>query len=398
MKSEIEKKLHRIADVWNHFIWEYKFCSKKIKFSDDVKSNYFGDILGYFQDTFDIILTDRDTKTYADRFSYHMSLLQAIYIQQDFIEELLIIFKCKVAKGDLKQDDNYSLNREIRNELVGHPIRKTEIPSTSGKTKNCDCCGAVINKPKHKSVLLSSTLFSYDSDNNTIQYLRYHKDNNYQFETRTFKIADIIARHKRFLNKYFDVIINKLIVILKKYDKELTKLNDLIDNQDFETIIKLVGISYESIFDSDYIYDKDSLIKVYKRKTEHKRYQNFIDKFYSDLKNGIVDTKSYIQDLIEPKPLIVNEDLPKIEISFKDFSSSDDTNEFAEKKETYHYELGKIASKRNPRDFDFFSGFLKTKCSGNKLVMTELEHMERNIYDKIEYYTAFRLICNELNE
>lgn len=397
MKSEVEKKLLRIADVWNHFIWEYKFCSRKIKFSEDVKSNYFGDILGYFQDTFDIIFAERNTKSYVDRFSYHMSLLQAIYIQQDFIQELLIIFKCGVDKGELKKDDNYSINREIRNELVGHPIRKTEIPNAEGETIKCDSCGTVVSKPKNKSVLLSSTLFSYDSDNNTIQYLRYHKDNNYQFETRTFKIADIISRHKQFLNCYFDTIIDKLIGILRKYEKELTKLSDLVDNQNFETIIKFVGITYESIFNSDYIYDKDSLIKVYNRKSEHKRYQNLIDKFYFDLKNGIVDTKDYIQELIEPKPFVNDVDLPKIEITFKDFSNSEN-EDIIDQKETYHYELGKIASKRNPMDFEFFSGSLKSKCSDNKLVMDELEHMENNIYDEIEYYTAFRLICKELKE
>lgn len=148
MKSDVENKLHRIANIWNHFIWEYKFCSQKIKFSEDVKSNYFGDILGYFQDTFDIIFTERNTKSYVDRFSYHMSLLQAIYIQQDFIEELLIIFKCGVDKGELKKDEDYSVNREIRNELVGHPIRKTEIPTSNGETIKCESCGTVINRPK----------------------------------------------------------------------------------------------------------------------------------------------------------------------------------------------------------------------------------------------------------
>ncbi len=397
MKSEVENKLQRIADVWNNFIWEYKFCSRKIKFSEDVKSNYFGDILGYFQDTFAIILTERDTKSYVDRFSYHMSLLQAIYIQQDFVEELLVIFKCGVDKGELKKDDNYSINREIRNELVGHPIRKTKIPDSKGETISCDSCGTVISKPKNKSVLLSSTLFSYNSNNDTIQYLRYHKDNNYNFESRTFKISEIIARHNQFLNRYFDVIVNKLIGILRKYDNELSKLNSLIENRDFETLIKLVGITYESIFNSDYIYDKDSLITVYNRKSEHERYQNIIDKFYCDLKAGIIDTKKHIQELIEPKPFVANVDLPKIQITFKDFSNSDN-NDFVEKKETYHYELGKLASKRNPMDFDFFSGFLKSKCSEKELVINELKHMENNIYDEIEYYSAFRLICRELKE
>lgn len=398
MKSEIEKKLNIIASIWNNFIWEYKFCGKKIKFSEDVKSNYFGDILGYFQDTFEIILTPRDTKSYVDRFSYHMSLLQAIYIQQDFIEELLIIFKCDVNKGALKRDDNYSINREIRNELVGHPIRKKDISSSCIEIDECDSCGATLSKPKKKSVLLSSTLFSYESDNDTIQYLRYHRDNDYNFETRTFKIDEIIARHIEFLSKYFDIILNKLIGILRKYNSELTKLTNQIEERDFETTLKLVGISFESIFNSDYIYDIESLLRVHSKRKEHERYQNLIDKFNKDLRNAIAETKDYIQELIEPKQTKnIKVELPKVEISFSDFSSSGKSDN-DEQEVSYHYEIGKLGSKRDYHDFEFFSGCLKSKCMDNELVINELEHMENNLSNDIEYYTAFRLICKELKE
>ena len=68
------------------------------------------------------------------------------------------------------------------------------------------------------------------------------------------------------------------------------------------------------------------------------------------------------------------------------------------KKENYHYEIGKIGSKRNPMDFDFFGGILRKKCLENELVLNELNHMEQNIWDEIEYYTSYRLICSELKE
>jgi len=397
MKSEAEEKLKRIADIWNHFILEYKFCNRKIKFTEDVKSNYFGDILGYFLDTFDIIFEEKNPSSFSDRFAYHISLLQAIYIQQDFVEELLLIFKCGINKGHLKNNENYSINREIRNELVGHPIRKTEIPIEEFNVNKCESCGTITNKPKNKSVLLSSTLFSYDSNNKTIEYLRYHKDNNYQFETKTFEISDILKRHKEFLNKYFDKILEKLKGILDKYERELIKLENSVDKQDFETMIKLVSISFESILKSDYLYNEVSLIEIYKRRKEHKRYQNFIDKFYLDLKNGIIETRKYTKELFEPKQFDNNVELPKINISFVDFSNSE-VKFNKETKVTYHYELGKLATKRNINDFDFFSGFLKTKCSKNKLVMNELKHMRNNISNEIEYYTAFRLICKELKQ
>ena len=162
MKEELTHKLRQITDVWNYYILKHKFCNKKIKFTDEVKTNYFGDILGYFQDTLDIIFDLRESNSYTDRFSNQISLLQSIYVQQDFIEELLIIFKCKISKGDLKKDSNYYINREIRNELVGHPIRK------------------------QKGEFISSCLFGYNGGSDKIVYLRYHKENNYEFESMKF--------------------------------------------------------------------------------------------------------------------------------------------------------------------------------------------------------------------
>lgn len=55
MKENAEYRLNKIATIWNHFIWEYDYCKKEIKFDFETKTNYFGDILGYFQDTNDII-------------------------------------------------------------------------------------------------------------------------------------------------------------------------------------------------------------------------------------------------------------------------------------------------------------------------------------------------------
>ena len=55
MRDVLDKKLDKISDICNNYIWEYKFCNSKIKFTPDVKSNYFGDILIYFSDTFNLI-------------------------------------------------------------------------------------------------------------------------------------------------------------------------------------------------------------------------------------------------------------------------------------------------------------------------------------------------------
>lgn len=63
---------------------------------------------------------------------------------------------------------------------------------------------------------------------------------------------------------------------------------------------------------------------------------------------------------------------------------------------TYNYELGKLATKRNTMDFNHFGNTLKIKCAENQTVLSELEHMKLNIYNKIEYYSAYKLICTEL--
>jgi hypothetical protein len=377
VKENLQYKLSQIASVWNDFIWEYDFCKRTIKFTPEVRSNYFGDILGYFGDTFDIIFENRESKSYSDKFSNQISFLQSIYVQQDFIEELLIIFKCKTNKGDLKKDNNYIINRDIRNELVGHPIRKQ-----NGK-------------------FISSCLFGYNSGSDKIVYLRYHKENNYEFESMEFEVSDIILRHNNFLVKYFNEILEKLKRILTSFVKEIEKLEIFTQNKSFPELLIISSAFFESIFKYDFIYDKESLLKIYARKSEHKRYQNIIDKFYQDLKISLKEKKDLAIEVFQPKKVFeVNENERPVfnidMIKFVDMSQNT-------KKEnkvipvTYHYELGKLASKRNLMDFSHFGGTLKLKCAENQIVLNELEHMESNINDEIEYYSAFRLIWSELN-
>ncbi len=376
MKTTVEDKLDRIAYIWNYFIWDYKFCSNKIKFNEDVKTNYFGDILGYFKNTLDIVFASNTYTNYTDKFSFTISFLQAIYIQQDFIQEMLEIFKTGIDKGALKKDPMYYINRDLRNELVGHPIRKFE------------------NK------LISSTLFSYQEKADEIQYLRYHKDNNFNFESKTYKIAKIQERHRGFLEKYFDEILLKLKSILEEYLSELDKLENVIDKHDFKTMLNLVELYFEAIFKSDFVYDKDSLSKIYDRRNEHLRYQNFINKFYNDLRTAIAEKRNSVKEVFERTTIdrtsFGNLSLPKIRIVF---ASTDDKQEIEKpRKESYHYEIDKIATKRNSIDFNFFGSMLKVKCKSNDLVLSELEHMEQNILDEIEYYTSLRLICLELKK
>lgn len=58
---------------------------------------------------------------------------------------------------------------------------------------------------KKELVLLSSTFFGYQESEDEIQYLLYHRENNFKFESKTFKITDIQERHLQFLETYIDI-------------------------------------------------------------------------------------------------------------------------------------------------------------------------------------------------
>lgn len=392
---QIENKLNQVAHIWNDFIWDYKYCNSKIKFTEDVRSNYFGDILGYFKDTLHVVTHDNQYASYPDQFSYHIGLLQAMYIHQDFIEELLLIFRTNISKGDLKNDINYSINRGIRNELVGHPIRKVQVPKGMSEIDRCTECGMVKEPTKNKSVLLSSTIFANKTNRDNLIYLRYHKDNNYEFEKMSYSVSDIIDRHNIFLNEYLDIIICKLKSILEKYSDKLKEFEKKIDLLEFNALFRVTDLYYESIFHSDYIFDKESLLRIYDRRLEHLRYQNVIDEFYSYLRNGVKSSQEEIKRIFGKE--IETETLePRKPIEIKFVSRDELFEKFTEKSKrpevSYHYELGKLASKRNYVDFDHFGGMLRSKCESNDLVCAELDHMENNISDKIEYYSSLKLI------
>ncbi|MDG1314691.1 MAG: hypothetical protein P8P29_04090 [Flavobacteriaceae bacterium] len=395
MKTEVENKLDKIANIWNHYIWDYKYCNSKIKFTTDVRSNYFGDILGYFKDTFQVVSHENRSASYPDQFSYHISLLQAIYVHQDFIEELLIIFRTNILKGNLKKDENYSINRGIRNELVGHPIRKINEPTSGNEIVECGECGKPKDSVKKKSVLLSSTLFGYHTNRENLVYMRYHRDNNYEYEKMSYSILEIIDRHNTFLNTYFDIILTKLKSIVELFCDKLNSFETKIKTLDFPALLRLTSDYYEYIFVSDHIFDKESLLTIYAKRKEHERYQCVIDNFYEYLISGVKTTQQEIKELFTPKEVggdIQNLEPPKpIKITYvsrEDVANDKEKNPVV----TYHYELGKLYTKRNSQDFDFFGDTLRSKCETNTFVCEELDHMENNISNKIEYYSALTLI------
>lgn len=373
MKDQVKEKLKIIEDVWNDFIWDNKFCRNQINFSTDAESNYFGDILGYFYDTFDIIYEKKNAVEHSDNFASHISFLQALYVQQDFIEEMLILFKTGIVKGDLKLDPNYALNREIRNELVGHPFRKIG------------------------DRVISSTVFGYERSADTISYLRYHADNDFKCEIINVKIGDITERHTAFLDTNFDLIIEKLKSVVASYSDELEGVKKKIETVSFQSLIKIISQKLKPFLENTFLYDENSILEIYEKRNEHKRYQVVYESFLNDLKRRITQLQEYCISVFS-RPVFSDDhiELPLFDDNYNLINMPRKIKAGREK-ESYHYELGKLSTKRQPRDFEFFSGFLKAKCK-DETVLYELERMKDYLDNDVEYLSSHKLISKILKE
>lgn len=371
----IKYKIDKITDIWNHFILEYRFCSSKIKFTEDVQTNYFGDIVGYFNDTITIVLKHYHMENDDDNFSSAICFLQSIYVQQDFIEELLSMFRCNTSKGDLKNDRNYSINREIRNELIGHPISKH------------------ISKNKAQ-IVLSSTLFHFrESEKNNIAYLRYHQENNYAQELIVVSKEEMLERHINFLNIYLDIIISKLLKILDLFNDHIKKIEKNVSRLNFDRIVAITYKSYEYIYTTNRLYSPKELKLIWGKRNEHLRYQNFIDSYYTTLKTSLKESKMEIKNYKKKLPKrIIKRELPEITIVFEDTTGPSKIKH----KITYNYELSKLSEIRPIEDFNFFASLLQSKCEDMPDVLTELKFMSASLNNEIDYYCSFNLIAKWL--
>jgi hypothetical protein len=115
MKEKLNIKIYLLENIWNNTIFEHKYFHSKFNEWDNyLKTNYIGDIFFYFGRTLDIVFGNSKVKEDSEILSYHICLLQVIYVQQDLIEEILRIFKTGIDKWALQKDKNYIINRELR--------------------------------------------------------------------------------------------------------------------------------------------------------------------------------------------------------------------------------------------------------------------------------------------
>lgn len=378
VKTELKKEMGRIRDLWDHYFIEHKSLNSKTWSPKNTDFKYVGTILGNFIDTFDVIYDYNHSQDERYSYSSNMSLMQAIYIQQDIMEDLLLIFRCSINKEHLKQDDDYSINRNIRNELMGHPIRRTGAELTS------------------------TTLIAYNGKKGCINYMRHHKDTGFQFELISHKVTDILTRHTSFIKTYFGKIIQQIKKLMKNFIKQLKQIQNVIDSIEFPQLLNFTDTNFESIYRQDFGYD--NLREIYEKRVEHPRYQHFIDYFKEELKSNISGHLENIEEKFNPpeeveqefqslQPIFEIDDDGNIQINIDNDSDENVTVNF-EERNTYSYEIGKLATNRDL--FQMCYNIIKEGCADNKIIVEELEHMKNNLFNNLEYYCALRMIRTEL--
>ncbi|MBB4081134.1 hypothetical protein GGR28_003781 [Lewinella aquimaris] len=386
------EKANQITNIWNRYIYRYKFFGKQLQFTDDIRTNYFGEILTQFHDMC-MVLDQRhdESASYGKRILYAIGLLQAIYVQQDLIEEIHIIFKTGVDKQILNKDENYVINRNIRNETVGHPIRKSiQRPTSLGPQKQ-----------PGKNKLLSSTLFVHDTTDRKIVYGRYHRDSNFKMEAKIHFWKDVSQRHNKFIESNLDFILKKIGILLENFGKNLIDLYQTFNIMPFNSLVTVVERRFEKILLIEYVFDPLVLNRANLHSHSHPRYQNVVGQFYKTLEDWLTEEIQSIEELI-------GEALREIPFH-REISSSNNNNEVYNtdlysiesrlpgEMKGCTYDLGKLVD-RNHGMWEYFYTTLKSKCINQDPILNELEFLRASRLDEFEYCCSFFYIERLLKE
>jgi hypothetical protein len=357
--NTVKETLEKITRTWNSFFWDNKFCQKQINFTTEVRTNYYGDILSYFNDTLDFLEDIEYNPDFQKSIFQAIGTLQTIYTHQDLIDELLYIFKLDKST---KQDK--SPNREIRNELVGHPIRRIE-----GK-------------------LISSVFFGREFKNGKIHYILYSKENNFKGKEVLHDLQSLIENHRQYLERFTGIIWKRIEKIFRQLQKKLCVITSLMErNVEFDKLLNIVDHYYNQIIKDNYLFEPKILTDCFDKQNEHPRYKNTVNLFITTLKEYLSETDEYINDLFEPQRKKWNEvEIPKIEVRF--VSMDEEVPETTPKTEDLHYEFSKLFEKHPVFGLEYF---LK-KFEGEPKIKEELINMRTYQESSLEYYSSLEYL------
>jgi hypothetical protein len=372
--DQIGKKLDWITDAWNDYFLEYKYFQKHISFSPEKRTNYFGDIMRYMVDTFPLVTEKHFTNDPVSHQFNTIGFLQVIYVQQDITDELLRLFSLLQSETADREP-----NRQLRNELIGHPIRRE---NSNGPLK-------------------SSVFFRFD-DPTAFTYVLYNKDNDFKGDIISHSIEEVINRHAQFLHKSFDRIIEKIKTIAKEYMEKLEETEQIITgNIPFKNIVNIANHIFEPIFLLRRIFQKDYLLQYHLLADTHPRYLFAVEYFKAEASEYIKRDREEMEALINPPP---ETEPVKIRVRFVDIEEEENVvttpgTQIIDVSETENdpnlsYQLSKLRERHQQFSVDFF---LK-KFEGKDNLIAELVNMKENYDSDMEYYASMEYLVHLLNQ
>jgi hypothetical protein len=351
-KEAILDLSEKIRESWNLYFWEYRVCQWRIRFTDEERTNYVGDVFNYFDDITKAITAFDSPPDYLSALYETTAVLQLMFVQQDLIDELRLVFKMPQSASVQK-----SIIRELRNELIGHPISRKD------------------------GLLKSSVFITAQTRGNSLEYLRYHKENSFKFEVIARRWDSLFHDHHQYLISNLRDILKRIDLLLGILKKSLKGLYENCRSVQFETLVHWTERVYDVFGRNNYLYAKNCILYCWQRKTTHRRYQYAIDLYVRDLSEYLKETISQIDEFQKTcldSPQIVNfsEDID-IVISGKKYDRR--------KGKDIHYEFGKLYEDHPIFGIQYF---LKTFASSTEIV-DELLNMQQFGRGHAEFYCSY---------
>lgn len=350
----------KIRESWNDFFLESKYCQSQIRFGSDERSNYMGDLLNYFDDTIELLAKIPLKQDYQQALYDTVSVLQLMYVGQDLIDELRIVFKMTKSTGAGK-----ALIRTLRNELTGHPISRD-------KGNN----------------FVSSVFFTRNSHGRVIEYLRYHKDTDYKADVVQHSWSDLVKIHEDYLTENLGEIIATIKKKLRSYQLQLDKFDGSFPRMNVEGLVNRTEHLLENMFEYSALYSKSNLLYYFQRHDLHPRYQVATERFIQDLKTFLLETRGKISDFrSDNKPVIEQvEDTVTTKIIF--ISGSSKPRSGSNIKNNLRYEYSKLRERHPIFGIDYF-----IECfHGDPELSKELQYLKLVYNDDCEFYCSVEYI------
>ncbi len=239
------------------------------EYYDDKANSYiycnfnFSDVYEYFRKTFELIdiETDKDI-SFNDSFFRFFGLLQVIYVQQDLTDAIAKVFGVKI-----ENNINRKINRDLREELVGHPLSDRRGISKQNKQTR-----------KQETRKIKSTIILKNLSSKTFHYISYEPENEKnRYSDKVASIDSILFRHIACLNASFDLILEKCFEELLR---QILKNEEFIRNYYNKTILEID--KYECWFNQHLNYTSfefDIIRFCVNKRGEHKKYEVYLVEF-----------------------------------------------------------------------------------------------------------------------